>query len=337
MGRGGFNDVYEVLQLENNDRIEKASSAPKYAIKFLSESTMTNPRSFKCGAADLMKETKLLSSLDHPNIVKLRGICDKGAAGFASGVKGGYFILLDLFQETLDMRIDQWRKEDLIRRKEDKKFRSLIRRVITHNSRSCQKRRFALAQRIECASRIASAIKYLHDNNIMYRDLKPTNIGIDHTGNTKIFDFGIAKELHAHERLENGLYKMTGRAGSLRYMAPEVAQKKRYNLSADIYSFSILLWEICSLDTPFKKMNSCEHDAKVVHGTHRPRIDSSWSSSLRFLMKNGWSANIQDRPNIQVCYDILQSEMMANLDGGVFVVDDDESDVTEHTHDSSHY
>jgi len=54
----------------------------------------------------------------------------------------------------------------------------------------------------------------------MYRDLKPDNIGFDVRGDVKIFDFGLAREFPKKELMTNGTYKMSGKTGSLRYMAP---------------------------------------------------------------------------------------------------------------------
>ena len=50
----------------------------------------------------------MLASLQHPNIIKLRGISHGGAMGFADG-PGGYFLIIDRLFETLDQRIRKWR------------------------------------------------------------------------------------------------------------------------------------------------------------------------------------------------------------------------------------
>ena len=72
-------------------------------------------------------------------------------------------------------------------------------------------------------------------------DLKPDNVGFNFEGRVKLFDFGLAKELDPLQKTADGMYEMSGGTGSRRFMAPEVALGHPYNLSADIYSFSILI------------------------------------------------------------------------------------------------
>ena len=60
-------------------------------------------------------------------------------------------------------------------------------------------------------------------NSIIYRDIKPNNIGFDVRGDLKLFDFGLSRELRDIDKTEGGMYKLTGCTGSRRYMAPEVA------------------------------------------------------------------------------------------------------------------
>ena len=55
----------------------------------------------------MAREAEFLSNLDHPNIIKLRGLTLSGAAGFANGPYG-YFLIIDRLFETLDQMIKQW-------------------------------------------------------------------------------------------------------------------------------------------------------------------------------------------------------------------------------------
>jgi serine/threonine protein kinase len=153
---------------------------------------------------------------------------------------------------------------------------------------------------------------YLHQNKIIYRDIKPDNIGFDMNGTLKLFDFGLAKELRPHKMLENGTYNLTGRTGSRRYMAPEVAMNKAYNSTADVYSFGILLHELCSLDKPFDGYTEAQHMDLVVIGGKRPLISHHgshrfWPDSVRKLMEHCWLDDLHERPSFVEVIQILQS------------------------------
>ena len=62
-------------------------------------------------------------------------------------------------------------------------------------------------------------------------------------------------------------------------MAPEIANNYTYNLKADVYSFDLLLWEIVSLEIPFKDHSCNEVKKWVVKYGERPKCDKSWPTS----------------------------------------------------------
>jgi len=135
-------------------------------------------------------------------------------------------------------------------------------------------------------------------------------------GDVKLFDFGLAKELDPSLKCSTSeLYELSGNTGSLRYMAPEVARSEPYSLTADVYSFGLLLWQICSMDLPYDGMNRQDHSELVVHGNERPAIDSSWSTPLRILMKRSWESDPLARPSMDSIYKILRREICALRDG----------------------
>lgn len=90
-----------------------------------------------------------------------------GTSGFATMRERGYFLLLDRLQCTLEHKIDHWRNFDRAISLETKKGRSF------------------LAERLHCAFDVAAALSYLHQHNVIYRDLKPDNIGFDVRGMLK--------------------------------------------------------------------------------------------------------------------------------------------------------
>lgn len=121
-------------------------------------------------------------------------------------------MLLDKMHTTLDKKIDvEWRQRV-------EKYNSFLFRT-AHDLKGI-KRKGIKIERMECALQLAQAMQYLHQHMIVYRDLKPDNIGFDKENNLKLFDFGLAKELKPYKRHEDGTYHLTANTGSRRYMAP---------------------------------------------------------------------------------------------------------------------
>jgi len=333
LGSGGFNDVYEIEQIDLITNLEDAEHAKKiasplqqehrafvskhvfressqncrYAMKFLSIDTICDPGRYITGAADLVVEAKFLASLEHPNIIKLRGMAAAGTSGFSKMEERGYFLLLDRLQCTLEDKIDIWKDYDKELSSDSSSSENNVRK----------KRREFLAERLHVAFDVCASLDYLHSNLIIYRDLKPDNIGFDIRGDVKLFDFGLAKELDPSFKSEGcaEMYELSGNTGSLRYMAPEVARSDPYNLSADVYGFGLLLWQICSLELPYDGMNRQDHSELVVFGTERPQVDASWSTPLRILMKRSWEPDPLARPAMDSIYKILRREICALRDG----------------------
>ena len=144
---------------------------------------------------------------------------------------------------------------------------------------------------------------------------KPENIGFDIKGVVKLFDFGLAKELHLEDQSKNGNYKLTVATGSLRYMAPEVANKYPYNLSADVYSFGLILWETASLKPAFDNYNQAMFKEMVQTLGYRPDIDASWPDELQRLIKTSWDATFKRRPSF-VNIILNLDKIISNFDVG---------------------
>ncbi|OQS03789.1 cAMP-dependent protein kinase catalytic subunit alpha [Thraustotheca clavata] len=101
------------------------------------------------------------------------------------------------------------------------------------------------------ASCIVLALEYLHAQGTIYRDLKLENLVLDSLGYPKVLDFGFAKPDGVAAR--NGTM-----CGSLDYMAPEIVSRNQHDHRADVWSFGILLYELCIGTTPFTHPNKRE-------------------------------------------------------------------------------
>ena len=164
---------------------------------------------------------------------------------------------------------------------------------------------------------------FIHSRcSIIYRDLKPDNIGFDIRGDVKIFDFGLSRQLPncgnqqrdggvggGSTRTLNDTFQMTGDTGSPRYMAPEVALEQPYNESSDVYSFGILLHQICSLEVPFEGYTMSMFEKKVVRGGYRPKMDPKWPSRIQNLIGKCWTEKLSSRPCMAEVVEILRAEL----------------------------
>jgi serine/threonine-protein kinase len=108
------------------------------------------------------------------------------------------------------------------------------------------------ADALKIASRLCEAIHYMHEHDVVHRDLKPDNIMICNDGSIRIMDFGIAK-FDGQRRLTFGGF--TPAMGTPDYMAPEQVKGKRGDARTDIYSLGAILYEMITGSVPFEGAN----------------------------------------------------------------------------------
>ncbi|ETN98926.1 hypothetical protein RFI_38561, partial [Reticulomyxa filosa] len=92
---------------------------------------------------------------------------------------------------------------------------------------------------------VLQGLKQLHEQNYVHNDVKPGNILYNMAGDVKLSDFGTVMELHPDCP---GLDMLTVNCGTAKYVAPEKAQATqiRYGAKADIWSFGLAIFELCT-------------------------------------------------------------------------------------------
>jgi len=135
---------------------------------------------------------------------------------------------------------------------------------------------------------ISKGMDYLHQNNIIHRDLKTANLLIGDDKVVKIADFGVSRH-----RSQEG--DMTSETGTYRWMAPEVINHKPYDQKADVFSFAIVLWELVTSKVPYENLTPLQAALSVRQG-FRLEIPSSVHPRLFKLIQWCWEENPHTRP-----------------------------------------
>jgi len=105
------------------------------------------------------------------------------------------------------------------------------------------------ARIIDIAKQVCDALAYAHDQGIVYRDLKPSNVILEKCGFdcfVKLLDFGLARP-----RGVDNLPLESARAGTVYYLAPEVIAGQPADIPSDLYALGAMLYEMITGRVPF--------------------------------------------------------------------------------------
>ncbi|RRT69285.1 hypothetical protein B296_00001826, partial [Ensete ventricosum] len=165
-----------------------------------------------------------------------------------------------------------------------------------------------LSSAVRFALDIARGMNYLHEHKpeaIIHRDLEPSNILRDDSGNLKVADFGVSKLLKVAKtvREEKSLTHLdTGR-----YVAPEVLCNEEYDTKVDVFSFALILQEMIEGCPPFVYKQDNEVPKAYV-SKQRPPFRAPpklYVHGLKELIEECWSENPADRPTFKDIIDQL--------------------------------
>ncbi|XP_061346017.1 serine/threonine-protein kinase STY17-like isoform X1 [Gastrolobium bilobum] len=162
-----------------------------------------------------------------------------------------------------------------------------------------QKGVFKLPSLLKVAIDVSKGMNYLHQNNIIHRDLKTANLLMDENELVKVADFGVARV-----QTQSGV--MTAETGTYRWMAPEVIEHKPYDQKADVFSFGIALWELLTGELPYSYLTPLQAAVGVVQKGLRPTIPKNTHPRLSELLQRCWQQDPVERPDFSEIIEILQ-------------------------------
>jgi len=220
------------------------------------------------GQISFTREVSVLSKVDHPNLVQFLGVCfqQRPLRVVMEFCAGGS--LFDLVHNDLELELEWW-------------------------------------QQLKMCQDIAKGMHYLHafKPQIIHRDLKSLNLLLARRvasekdePHVKVTDFGTARMKDLDAEWE----KMTKAAGTCHWMAPEVLQG-RYDEMADVYSFSMVMYEIICRDIPFDECEGSEVLDLVKTGA-RPDMElvpPNCPEALSGLMTSCWAHAPRERPSFE--------------------------------------
>jgi serine/threonine-protein kinase len=170
----------------------------------------------------LVREAQAAAKLDHPNICAIYDVDE---------ADGHTFIVMQYVKgETLS---------------------AIMRRKVLR-----------LAVTIDIAQQTAEGLAEAHAQGVIHRDIKPQNIIITPRGQVKILDFGLSKQLHKGDDIDNeaptvSLLSTPGKViGTMPYMSPEQVRGEALDESSDIFSLGVMFHEMVAGKHPFKAQSS---------------------------------------------------------------------------------
>ncbi|KAI6128267.1 Pkinase-domain-containing protein, partial [Pisolithus croceorrhizus] len=142
---------------------------------------------------------------------------------------------------------------------------------------------------------ILEGLNYLHERDIVHRDIKGGNILVDNKGGIKISDFGISKKVDGNLLTGKRVYRPSFQ-GSVFWMAPEVVQQKVHTTAADIWSVGCLVVEMLTGEHPWAQLTQTQAIFKIGQSA-KPEIPSDISSEAEDFLRKTFEIDHRARPS----------------------------------------
>ncbi|XP_027125115.2 probable serine/threonine-protein kinase SIS8 isoform X1 [Coffea arabica] len=148
-------------------------------------------------------------------------------------------------------------------------------------------------RRLRMALDAARGMNYLHNCTpvIVHRDLKSPNLLVDKNWVVKVCDFGLSRMKHST------FLSSRSTAGTAEWMAPEVLRNEPSDEKCDVYSFGVILWELCTMQQPWGGMNPMQVVGAVGFQHRRLDIPEDIDPAIAAIIHRCWQTDPKLRPS----------------------------------------
>ncbi|KAL3836851.1 hypothetical protein ACJMK2_022262 [Sinanodonta woodiana] len=147
---------------------------------------------------------------------------------------------------------------------------------------------------VKVTRQILEGIAYLHENKILHRDIKASNVLLDSEMNAKLADFGISKELHT---LTNSSTHCNTHVGTPYWMSPERVRGEKYGRSADIWSIGCTVVEMITMKPPWYEFETNAAIFQIGLGVYpKYKLPSTVSPHVADLLSQTFQQEASKRP-----------------------------------------
>lgn len=160
---------------------------------------------------------------------------------------------------------------------------------------------------------VSAGLAYLHQHDVVHRDIKPDNILQDTAGNYLISDFGLSKKMRSTLRKASARSNADNSSGTIGYMAPEMFTANPTPVKAtDIWALGASIYELATGEMPF-----CGQGGVMeLHGAELPVLPAPFSPELTGLMHKCLAKETWDRPMAAQVHEIAQHKIDAASGNG---------------------